>query len=381
MRDIMKINEVMMQLLISQPFYGNLAVNVAVDESNAVKEIVTTYFPTPVFHYNRTWFEGLDINKAQGVIIHELLHLTLLHALRRESRDKLLWETVCDMAANEYIPERLMMDNAVTVERVSKEIGTELPRKKSAEFYYEALFGLIDQTSFLEKDYQICLKISSGMEMIINKQADEKDNTSDVAAKSLKSMVSQLLADSLEEGGLNEELSLQYDEVFQEYHVDWKNIFKRFLIGRGRIGTRKTYKRESRRHEGFPGNKKSIGLKCLLAIDESGSIQDGQIMEFYNEIIGINRITAAEIFVTEFDVSCTMPVPIGNYKKQVKRIKNGGTDFRPVFELADRMKIELLVIFTDGKGTAPTVVNQKVLWVLTKGGKKPCEYGFAVELK
>ncbi|MDP4090174.1 MAG: VWA-like domain-containing protein [Bacillota bacterium] len=377
----MKINEVIMKLLISQPFYGNLAVAVAAEESTAVKEIVTTYFPAPVFHYNRTWFEELDANKAQGRIIHELLHLTLMHPLRREGRDRLLWETACDMAVNEYIPEELLMDSAVTADRVAKEMRSDLPGRKSAEFYYDLLLNLQDGISFFEQDNKIHLRFGSGVEMTVNEQAEEGDLASDVAVKAMKSMMFNILADSLEDGDFDQELSLQYDDIYREYHVDWRNIFKRFLIGRGRIDSRKSYKRESRRHDGFPGNKRSIGLKCLLAIDESGSIQDGQIVEFYDEIIGINRITSAEIFVTEFDVSCTRPVPMERYKMQPKRVKNGGTDFRPVFEMADRMKIELLVIFTDGKGAVPASINQRVLWVLSKGGKKPCEYGYAVELK
>lgn len=56
-------------------------------------------------------------------------------------------------------------------------------------------------------------------------------------------------------------------------------------------------------------------------------------------------------------------------------MKSGGTDFRPVFKLADKMHIPLLMIFTDGDGTVPESTNQRVLWVLTKSGKKPAEFG------
>jgi len=107
----------------------------------------------------------------------------------------------------------------------------------------------------------------------------------------------------------------------------------------------------------------------LLAIDESGSISDSQVVKFYNELLAIKKITGATLSVTQFDTDCTMPIPIEKYSKVKERVKNGGTDFRPVFELADSLHMPLLIIFTDGDGEAPLHSNQKVLWVLTKGVK------------
>jgi predicted metal-dependent peptidase len=61
-----------------------------------------------------------------------------------------------------------------------------------------------------------------------------------------------------------------------------------------------------------------------------------------------------------------------------KREKRGGTDFTPIFQLADQLKIPLVIIFTDGDGKAPESVNQNTLWVLTKGACKPAYYGTSV---
>ncbi len=38
----------------------------------------------------------------------------------------------------------------------------------------------------------------------------------------------------------------------------------------GRIEIHATYKRDSRRFDGFPGHKRSVGMKVLIALDESG---------------------------------------------------------------------------------------------------------------
>jgi predicted metal-dependent peptidase len=98
-------------------------------------------------------------------------------------------------------------------------------------------------------------------------------------------------------------------------------------------------------------------------------------VEILHEMLNIKKITNASLSVTEFDIDCTEPVPIERYIREKKRVKNGGTDFVPVFKLADKMHIQLLIIFTDGDGKVPESCNQRVLWVLTRGGKKPCEFG------
>jgi predicted metal-dependent peptidase len=155
-------------------------------------------------------------------------------------------------------------------------------------------------------------------------------------------------------------------------------MFKRFLTGRGRMQTRATYKRESRRYDNYPGSKRSVGLRVLIALDESGSISNDQLQTFFNELMALNRITNAQILVTEFDTECSKPMSAEEYRHAKAREKNGGTDFKPVFALADSLKVSLVVIFTDGEGSAPSEVSQRVLWVLTKGGKQPANYGYSV---
>ena len=107
------------------------------------------------------------------------------------------------------------------------------------------------------------------------------------------------------------------------------------------------------------------------------AISEKQLESFYSELVAIKKITGANISVTEFDIECTKPVPLNKYMSEKKRVKNGGTDFRPIFALADNLHIPQVIIFTDGEGPAPAEVNQRVLWVLTKGGKKPADYGFS----
>lgn len=378
----MEIRDILVKLLLKQPYYGSLAASIPIVEHEGIQEIRSVIYPEPMICYNREWFSGLEEKLATGSILHELLHLIFLHGLRRGDRDSLLWEAACELAVNEFIPEELLRRNALTAVKVMKEFHEVWPPKESAEVYYERLSQLGDKMALFDKESEISIKTSSGQELIVQKQMPQDTDTeiTEVGKRAVENRLEQLLHNAVEEGEIPEGLFGQVETIYTENQVDWKNIFKRFLIGRGRMETRRSYKKESRRYEGFPGSKRSIGLRCLLAIDESGSIPDGQVIAFYQELMEINQITNAEIYVTEFDTTCSPPVLLQHYMKQEKRMKNGGTDFRPVFELADQMHMELLICFTDGDGIAPEQVNQKVMWVLTKNGEKPAPYGFEVKL-
>jgi predicted metal-dependent peptidase len=139
-------------------------------------------------------------------------------------------------------------------------------------------------------------------------------------------------------------------------------VLKRFLSGRGRLVARKSYKRVSRRFDDLPGSKRSVGVEALLAVDESGSVSDAMVRAFFDELGKINRINGVSLQVTAFDTECSAPVPLGSFVAKAGREKRGGTDFRPVFALADRLRIGRVIIFTDGDGERPESANQRTLW-------------------
>ncbi len=373
----MRIQDAVMKLLISQPFYGSLAASISIRESQTVGKTEMTLFPSPVLKYNKEWYEGLSDAQAVGALLHELLHLLLLHALRRGERDPLLWAVCCDMAVSDHLPLEMLTPNAVTTEKIEREIHHKLERCKSAESYYAQLLRLLDdRVSLIQREAMATLRCSNGSLMEADLQSEE--DVSQMNEQALKSKLRDLIDEARPGGEVPQALIGELDTVFEKAQIDWKTMFKRFLTGRGRMQARATYKRESRRYDSYPGTKRSVGLRVLIALDESGSISNDQLQTFFNELMAVNRITNAQILVTEFDTECTKPMPAGEYRHVRKREKNGGTDFKPVFALADSLKVPLVVIFTDGDGTAPEHANQKVLWVLTKGGKQPSAFGYSV---
>ncbi len=372
----MRIQDGVMKLLFSQPFYGALAASVSISESKRTAKLQMSLLPSPVLKYNKAWYEELSDAQAIGALLHELLHLLLLHALRRGERDPLLWAVCCDMAVNDQLPSDMLPPEAVTTEKIEKEIHKKLTRGASAERYYAELIALLDDNiSLVQRESMVSLRMSSGSLLEADIQAEE--DVSQVSEQALKSALRELIDEARPGGEVPQAIAGELETVYEQARIDWKTMFKRFLTGRGRMQTRATYKRESRRYDSYPGSKRSVGLKVLIALDESGSITNEQLQTFFNELMALNRITNAQILVTEFDTACTKPQPANEYRHAKTREKSGGTDFRPVFTLADSLNVSLVVVFTDGDGTAPERVNQRVLWVLTKGGHQPAPYGYS----
>jgi predicted metal-dependent peptidase len=376
----MRIQDALIQLLLTQPFYGALASVLSIQESNAVNKMDMSLLPTPSLKYNKKWYEELPDAQAVGALIHELLHLLLLHALRQGARDPLLWAVCCDMAVNDHIPGGMLPDNAVTTEQIELTMKCKLEGMRSAEYYYQMLSNLMDDSvSLLMREGAATLPGASGN--LLEADIQKEEDINHVNETALKNKLHEIVDRASQNGELPPELLHEFVIRPKRSTMNWKNIFKRFLSGMGRTQTRATYKRDSRRFEGFPGHKRSIGLKVLIALDESGSISDEQSDIFFNEVMSINRITGADILVTEFDTDCSAPIPAQVYLHQRNRSKKGGTDFRPIFKLAEDLNIFSVVIFTDGEGDAPAEVNQRVLWILTRDGKQPASFGYSVRFE
>ncbi len=376
----MRVQDALIRLLIRQPFYGSLASALSIMASKTVKRMELNLLPSPTLRYNREWFEGLPEAQAAGALMHELLHVLLLHTLRRGDRDHLLWAVCCDMAVNDHIPPEMRFESAVTTEQIEAKIKLKLERGKSAEYYYAMLYALLDdKLTLIQSEGTVTLPNISGAMLAADIQKEEIGDT--VYETALKSKLQEIVLSANESGELPPELQTEFTLAPRRSKLDWRNMFRRFLSGMGRTQIHATYKRESRRFDGFPGHKRSVGMKVLIALDESGSISDEQLGAFFGELMSINKIKGAQLLVTEFDESCSEPAPAHAYRRHRNRIKKGGTDFRPIFKLAEELNIFSVVIFTDGDGIAPDEVNQRVLWILTRDGRQPAPYGYSVKFE
>ena len=370
----MNIQDVVMKLLLEHPFYGYVASSVSMVETENILTIKMASIPDLIIYYNPTWFNNLSNTLKIGTVLHELLHVILMHQYRRGNRECILWSIACDMAVNEMLPAKYISTDAVTLEQIERKLKREIQKNQNTEYYYNFLVDVDDFISFITVETDSILISEDGKQLKVQKLSEEMASSTEINA--LKNNLAQTFSDAKTEGEVPEGLEERIDEVYKDIRINWRVILKRFLTGRGRIITRKSYKRQSRRYEELPGTKRSVGVNALIAIDESGSISDAQVKEFYHELIEINKITGTTMLVTRFDTQCSQPEPLSTFVIDQKRSKRGGTDFKPIFQLADKRKIPLVIIFTDGDGEAPINANQNTLWVLSKNSRKPATFGY-----
>ena len=160
--------------------------------------------------------------------------------------------------------------------------------------------------------------------------------------------------------------------------MNWKSELRRFIGYEEFAKYITTRKRLNRRFPLMPGFQVQRKAHMLVAVDSSGSVGDDEFAKFFKEI---DFMRAAGIKITY--VECDADIQkVAEYKKRptIERIGYGGTDFRPVFELAAsghyksrhsgqeffiKHKIDAVIYCTDGAGSYPQKISCPTIWVMT----------------
>jgi len=85
------------------PFFGNLSLTIIPEEDNSVETVETD--GVRIF-YSREFFLSLDKKFRLFILLHEMLHIVLLHPVRIPAgADYFIWNVACDYAVNALIAE------------------------------------------------------------------------------------------------------------------------------------------------------------------------------------------------------------------------------------------------------------------------------------
>lgn len=95
-----KMRKARAQLVMGQPFFGTLALRLALVER---PDVETAAVDGVSLFFNPAWVDGRDIPELVGVWCHEVLHCALHHATRRGGRDPERWNVACDYAINPLV--------------------------------------------------------------------------------------------------------------------------------------------------------------------------------------------------------------------------------------------------------------------------------------
>ena len=179
-------------------------------------------------------------------------------------------------------------------------------------------------------------------------------------------------------------------ELNEPPRLSWGQLLKKY-VGTISAGKRKTRSRLNRRQPtrfDLSGEVDEKTLKIVVAIDTSGSVDDKQVAEIFNEVFAIIAHRKFELTVIECDAQIQRVYRVHTRADvQLSVLGRGGTAFTPVIEHinGDRYyRDALLVYFTDGWGeqSIPRPRTYRNLWVLTRGDYLSVEepYGAVISM-
>jgi predicted metal-dependent peptidase len=375
-----KISKARAGLVLDQPFFGALALRLGLREDPAAP---TAWTDGQTLGYNPDFIEGLSLEEVKGLLAHEVMHVACAHHARRQEREPRKWNMAGDYAVNDLLLAS----------------GFKLPAggltgygaDESAESIYNKLpdpppsggQGNGQGEGNGNSDPGGCGEVRDA-------PAPDGGNPSpgDLARAEAdaKVAVAQAAQAAKACGKLPAGLARLVEELL-EPHVPWREVLRRFIDQAARNDY--TWTRPSRRYLAsgmyLPALYSEEMRPVAVAIDTSGSINQGELSQFAAELSAIlaeTRAAATVIYcdsevsgVEEFD---TDALPLDLHPKG-----GGGTDFRPPFAEVDRRALQpsCLIYLTDGEcASFPEAPEYPVLWAITSKRKFSPPFGEVVEV-
>ena len=350
------------------PFFAALSLYAEIDFSNEV-QLAATNGKKIIF--NPITYIQLPPSERDGVFLHELLHMALLHHLRRGVRDHYIFNIAADIVVNGMIvnegnfkiPKYGIRDE--DLEHLSVEEVYELIIKNKKKYNLNLIDLINDEKDSEDKD-------SKG------KGDDLKTGISDLNTEAeIRNYWKQAINDAklITKGSSEKSLPESFERNFGEVlepEIDWKTKLWNFLVRTptdfGEFDRRLIYSGL------YLENLEGESINVFCCIDTSGSISDYEINKFMREIKGIiNAYPNLNCRLWYADHECYGPYNIDSMENVPKPKGGGGTDFEPFFKDITKKEFNnndgVCIYLTDGYGYFPEKEpDLPVLWVVIPGG-------------
>lgn len=353
-----KLDAAVNQVLMETPLFGKVFMYLNKRPNNNIPTMGVGVIRKVdlALYYNEQFVDKLTRPELWAVLKHEALHVLLHHLTRQKYFGYKMkgYNIAADMAINTHI--KGLPEGALYPSTFGLEDG------KSSEYYYEKLKKQSEESgkgeSFFD-DYETTDDHSMWEdfdEEIITEKARA------IAEQAMKAQDSNGWGDIA--GGLIQEIL-----AANKPKVNWKKQVRYFINQLVVVGRRSTRSRDNRRTSDivpylYAGSKRRYSSRLLVAFDTSGSVSDKKLKAFHAELNGMVGLVQTDVIC--FDTVCHgNPIEYSKKKNKMEIKGRGGTDFAPVIKLADELKYDGLIIFTDGYAPIPEKPRTRVMWCLT----------------
>ena len=396
-------------LLQDSPFFAELSRHIQKCPTRSLPTAAVAYDPKLdeiVLYWNDEFFRSLSDWEIRGVLTHEFYHLIFSHLSARRKKPHKLWNVATDLAINSIIIESAKSGSSKRLngerplpefalvpgvfpkhpegrdytdeEKTSMKLAAiiqKLPVMQASEWYFNKIN---------EENEQDKANGGGGLEGELGSMDDHDgwdalpDEVREYVEGKIKSMVEKAVkhADSKANGWGNIPMSIA-DEIRRSVSniINWRNVLRQFVGSLVRGGRSTSIKRINKRYPYIhPGTKRSYEAKLLIAIDQSGSVSNEMLAEFFAELGSLTKKVTIDVLPFDCDANVK---DVYTWRKgakvPAKRIRAGGTDFSAPTRVANdpknRGRWDGMLIMTDGEAPAPETSRMKRGWVIGKGRK------------
>lgn len=365
---VFDLNKHTARLLRSEPFFASLSRRIDKKASEAVPTAGVRVNPnTGHFEmlYNPQFFEGISDDHKQGVLMHEFYHLVFEHVTGRLPAEGMtkIWNQATDLAINSHLIGKLPKGALIPGEGYFE----EFPVGKSADHYLELLKQKQDENEDGEGNGS-----GEGDPGTWDDHSGwgEGDNTSnEIAKERLKEAVKKAAEEASKSNswgsvsqGLRQEI---IDSITTK--VDWRKVLRYFIKTSQKASKRSTIKKINRRYAYVhPGKKVQRQAKIAIAIDQSGSVDNGMLTKFFNELNNLSKLAEFTVIPFDHDVKPELVYvwKKGTHKKK-ERVLTGGTCFNAPTDYVNEHGFDGMIVLTDLYAPKPKRAKCQRMWMTT----------------
>ena len=328
--------------------------------------------------YNPDFFASLPEEHVRGVLKHEFYHLIFEHVTSRkpEGVDHRTWNICADLAINSHLvgelPEMACMPGEGPF--------ADLPKGKSAEWYLANL-PQQDESEGGSGSGDGGEGEGDGQPDSFDDHSGWDDAADSPAQQAANQMAKERLKQAMKEAAQEASQSAKgwgsmSGEVKQEIlkrletKVDWKKVLRYFIKTSQRASKTSTVRRINKRYAYIhPGKKVQRQAKIAIAIDQSGSVSDEMLQNFFGELNKLAKL--AEFTVVPFDTHVDES-KVYTWKKgasqKAERVLCGGTCFDAPTEYVNSQNFDGVIILTDMEAPKPKACKAQRMWMTDQRG-------------
>ena len=320
-----------------------------------------------------------------AIIIHELWHIITKDPFKGVDKDHDLWNIVTDIINNDSIDKQHLEKYGIALpEGVLRDPNLAGMIKEQA---YDYLSDLCNKQGYFYIMGNKFNCMGSGKAFVDIKDIIPNDNLADELETQRRLLESEREYEKLTgQGswlrdflGRDAQVKLPWQTIVQQYLKKLAAVDYTWMPPKQIYGVTK--------EPLIILGQNAKSLKLAIAVDTSRSVNDDELSMFLAEmrrlisVIWFNLSFSGVLMLTTDEVYYSQPIPpIPTKVSVIEKLENGGTDFRPAFNLIKEKyhdNIDLFIYFTDGYGHYPeTPPRYPVLWILITSPNKLKEAGY-----